>query len=80
MNQDSAINIITTAQNLTQAITNTDVPPTSTGNTKNKFNIENKSNTICQESTEQDHPNENPKRKSVIVLGDSMIDTQTDRI
>ena len=34
MNQDSAINIITTAQNLTQAITKTDVPPTSTGNTK----------------------------------------------
>ena len=80
MNQDSAINIITTAQNLTQAITKTDVPPTSTGNTKNKFNIENESNTIYQESTEQDHPNENPKRKSVIVLGDSMIDTQTDRI
>ena len=28
MNQDSSINFITTAQNITQAVTNTDVPPT----------------------------------------------------
>ena len=41
MNQDSSINNITTAQNITQAITNTDVPPTSIENTKNKSDTEN---------------------------------------
>ena len=34
MNQDSTINNITKAQNITQAITNTDVPPTSKENKK----------------------------------------------
>ena len=34
MNQDSSINSITNTQNITQAITNTDVPPTSKENTK----------------------------------------------
>ena len=58
MNQDSSINNIT-AQNITQAITNTDVPPTSKENTKNKSHIENESNTVCRESTQQDQPNEN---------------------
>ena len=47
MNQGSTINNITTAQNIKQAITNTDVPPTSKGNTKNKSDIENECNTIC---------------------------------
>ena len=74
-NQDSTINNITPAQNTTQNITNTDVPPTSKENTKNKFNIENEGNIICRESTEQHQPNENPKskRKSVIIVEDSMI-------
>ena len=42
---------------------------------KNKSDIENGVNTTCQESTEQYQPNEHPKckRKSVILLGDSMI-------
>ena len=75
MNQDSSINSITKAQNITQAITNTDVPPISKENTKNKSDIENEGNTICRKSTEQDQPNKNPKSKrdSVIILGDSMI-------
>ena len=75
MNQDSKIKNITKAQNTTQAITNTDVPPTSKENTKNKSDIENEGNTICQKSTEQDQLKENPKskRNSVIILGDSMI-------
>ena len=75
MNQDSTINNITTAQNITQPITNTDVPPTSKENTKNKSDIENKFNTICREYTEQEQPKENTKskRKSVIIFGDSMI-------
>ena len=34
MNQDSKTNNITKAQNITQTITNTDVPPTSKKNTK----------------------------------------------
>ena len=34
VNQDSSINSITKAQNITQAINNTDVPPTSKENTK----------------------------------------------
>ena len=58
MNQDSSINSITKAQNITQAITNTDVPPISKENTKNKSNIENEGNTICPKSTGQDQPNE----------------------
>ena len=43
--------------------------------TKNKSDIENEVNTICQEPTKQDQPNEDPKskRKLVIILGDSMI-------
>ena len=75
MNQDSSINSITKAQNITQAITNTDVPPISKENTKNKSDIENEGNTICQKSAEQDQPNKNPKSKrgSVIILVDSMI-------
>ena len=75
MNQDSSINSITKAQNITQAITNTDVPPISKENTKNKSDIENEGNTICRKSAEQDQPNKNPKSKrdSVIILGDSMI-------
>ena len=74
MNQVSTINNITT-QNITHAITNTDVPLTPKENTKNKIDIENECNIICRESTEQEQPNENPKskRKSVIILGDSMI-------
>ena len=52
MNQDSTINNITTAQNITQVITNTDVPPTFKENTKSKYDIENEYNTICQETTE----------------------------
>ena len=62
MNQDSSINN-TTAQNITHAITTTDVPPTSNENTKNKSHIENESNTICREFTQQDQPNENPNLK-----------------
>ena len=59
---------------MTMAILNADVSPTSTENTKNKSDIENESNTIFQDSTDQDQPNENPKskRKSIIILGDSM--------
>ena len=75
MNKDSSINSITKAQNTTQAITNTDVPPISEENTKNKSDIENEGNTICRKSVEQDQQNTNPKSKrdSVIILGDSMI-------
>ena len=47
MNQDSSINNITTAQNITQTITNRDVPPTSKENIKSKPDIKNESNTIC---------------------------------
>ena len=55
-------------------ITNTDVPPTSKKNTKNKSNIENESNAICWESAEQDQLNENPKfKRKSLILGDSMI-------
>ena len=63
MNQDSTINNITTAQNTTQAKTNTDVPPASKVNTRNESDIENEGNTICWESTEQDQPNEDSKSK-----------------
>ena len=75
MNQDSSINSITKAQNITQAITNTEVPPISKENTKNKSDIENEGITICRKSAEQDQPNENPKSKrdSVIILEDSII-------
>ena len=74
-NQDSSINSITKAQKITQAITNTDVPPISKENAKNKPVIKNESNTICRKSTEQDQPDENPKskRNSIIILGDSLI-------
>ena len=48
MNQDSTINNITTTQNIIQAITNTDVPPTSKENTKNKSDIANEVNTVRQ--------------------------------
>ena len=51
MNQDSSINSIAKAQNITRAITNNEVRPTSKENTKNKHNIENEGN-ICQKSTE----------------------------
>ena len=73
MNQDSSINSISKAQNITQAYL-TDVPPTSK-KTKNKSDIENEGNTICWKSTEQVQPNENlkSKRNSVIILGDSKI-------
>ena len=37
MNPNSAINNITTTQNITQAITNTDVPITSKENTKKQI-------------------------------------------
>ena len=72
MNQDSSINNIRTAQNITQTITNRDVPPTSKENIKSKSDIKNESYTICWESTEQ---SENPKskRKSVIILGHKKI-------
>ena len=75
MNQDSSINSITKAQNITQAITNTDVPPKSKENTKNKSDIENEGNTTCQKSAEQDQPNKTPnsKRDSVIILRENMI-------
>ena len=75
MSQDSSINCKTKAQNITQAITNTDFPPTSEENTKNKSDIENEGNTICRKCVEQDQPNKNPKSKrdSVVILGDSMI-------
>ena len=73
-NQDSSINNKTTAENITHTITNTDVPPTSKENTKNKSNIENESNAICWESTEEDQLNENPKfKRKSLILGDSMI-------
>ena len=39
MNQDSSINNIRKSQNTTQTITNTDVPPTSKENRKNKSDI-----------------------------------------
>ena len=39
MNQDSSINSIAKAQNITQAITNTGVPPISKENTKNKSDL-----------------------------------------
>ena len=51
MNQDSSINSIAKAQNITRAITNNEVRPTSKENTKNKHDIENEGN-ICQKSTE----------------------------
>ena len=63
MNQDSSINSITKAQNIKQAIIDTDVPPTSKENAKNKPDIEYEGNTICRKSTEQHQPNENPKSK-----------------
>ena len=74
MNQDSSINSIKKAQNITQPITNTDVPPTSKEYIK-KSDIENEGYIICRKSTEQDQPNENPKSKrdSVIILEDSII-------
>ena len=46
MNQDSSINSIAKAQDITQAITNNEVRPTSKENTKNKYDIENEGNTI----------------------------------
>ena len=75
MNQGSSINSITKAQDITQAITNTDVPPISKENAKNKSDIENEGNSICRKSAKQDQPNKNPKSKrdSAIILGDSMI-------
>ena len=75
MNQDSSINSIKKAQNITQAITNTEVSSISKENTKNKSDIENEGNTICRKSAEQDQPNKNPKSKrdSVIILEDNMI-------
>ena len=75
MNQDSSINNIRKSQNTTQTITNTDVPPTSKENRKNKSDIENEANNICRKSRKQDQRNENPisKRNSVIILGDSTI-------
>ena len=71
----SPLNNIAKVQNTTQAISKTDVPPTSKENTKNKSDIENKGNTICQKFTEQDQAKENlkSKRRSVIILEDSMI-------
>ena len=66
MDQDSTINNITTAQNIIQAITNTEVPPAPKENTKNKSDIENEVNTICRNSTEPDQPNENPESKNYI--------------
>ena len=51
MNQDSSINSIAKAQNITRAITNNEVRPPSKENTKNKHDIENEGN-ICQKSTE----------------------------
>ena len=47
MNQDSSINDIPILQKIKQAATNTDVPPTSTENTKKQSDIENEPNTIC---------------------------------
>ena len=52
MNQESSINSIAKTQNITQAVTNNEVRPTSKENTKNKYDIENEGNTICQKSTE----------------------------
>lgn len=46
MNQDSPINSIPTVHNITQTITNIDIPSTSKENTKNKLYIENESNTV----------------------------------
>ena len=76
MNQDSTINTIKAAQNITQAIINTYVPPTSKENTANKSDIENKGNTFPRESTEEDLQNENrkSKRKLAIILEDSTIE------
>ena len=48
MKQDSSINDILTAQNRILAITNAVVSSTSKENTKNKFDIENESYTICR--------------------------------
>ena len=75
MNQDSPINSIPTVHNITQTITNIDIPSTSKENTKNKLYIENESNTVWRESADRDQPNENPKykRKSVTILGNNMI-------
>ena len=75
MNQGSSINSIKKAQNITQAITNTDIPPIFKENTKNKPDTENEGTTICRKSAEQDQSNKNPKSKRdlVIILGDSMI-------
>ena len=75
MNQGSSINSIKKAQNITQAITNTDIPPIFKENTKNKPDTENKGTTICRKSAEQDQSNKNPKSKrdSVVILGDSTI-------
>ena len=75
MNQYSSINSITKAQNITQATTNTDVPPKSKENTKNKSDIENEGNTTCRKSAEQDQPNKNLNTKwdSVIILRENMI-------
>lgn len=71
MNHDSSINIIPTAQDKTAAINNTDVASRTKENTKNKSNIESESNTICRESNENE--NLKSKRKSAVILGDSMI-------
>lgn len=71
MNHDSSINIIPTAQDKTLAINNTDVASRTKENTKDKSNIESESNTICRESNENE--NLKSKRKSVVILGDSMI-------
>ena len=78
MNQDSSINNIRTAQNVTQAITNREVPPISNDNTKSKSDIKNESNTICSESMKQ---SKNPKfkRKSVIILGHKKMIKRTNR-
>ena len=69
MNHDSSINIIPTAQDKTPAINNTDVASRTKENTKNKSNIESES--ICRESNENE--NLKSKRKSAVILGDSMI-------
>ena len=58
MNQDSTINNITTAQNITQAITNTDVPPTSKENTKNKSDIDKLINLILSAENLQNGNNQ----------------------
>ena len=81
MNQDYSINNKPVAQNITQAITNAGVSPASKKKKKKKIGIENESNTICRESTDQDWPNENTKskRKSAIILGDCMIQHKNGR-